>query len=344
MTLPTRRLARAPRLPALTTLGFGAAPIGNMNRALTEAEAEAALSAAWSAGIRYFDTAPLYGHGLSEIRLGRLLRGQPRAAFVVSSKVGRVLEPCPPGMQDAGIYVDVPPVRVRFDYTYEGVMRAFEGSLQRLGLDRIDILYVHDVDAHTHGSEAAAEARIRELLDRGGWRALDELRRTGAVGAIGAGVNACRPCEILLEAADPDVFLLAGRFTLLDRSAAAELLPACQARGVGVVVGGPYNSGVLATGAVPGARFDYAPAPPEILARVRALEAICREFGVRLADAALQFPLRHAAVISVIPGGQTADEVSRNSKGFEAPLPAALWSALEQQDAARAAPAQPAKT
>jgi len=320
----------------MSALGFGAAPIGNMHRALSEAEARETIEAAWDAGIRYFDTAPLYGHGLSEQRVGAALRGRPRDAFVISTKVGRVLDPCAQGEQDAGIYVNVPAVRARFDYSYDGVMRAFEASLSRLGLDRVDILYIHDVDAHTHGSEAAAERRIGELLELGGWRALDELRSAGAIRAIGAGVNACHPCERLLELADPDVFLLAGRYTLLDRSAAARLLPACQARGVGIVVGGPYNSGVLATGAVPGARYDYAPASETVLARVRALEAVCREQGVALADAALQFPMSHPAVVSVIPGGQTADEVRRNAAGFLSPVPADLWAALDR------AAAQPA--
>lgn len=321
----------------ISALGFGAAPIGNMHRALPEAEAVATIDAAWDAGIRYFDTAPLYGHGLSEQRVGAALQGRPRDAFVVSTKVGRVLEPCAQGEQDAGIYVDVPAVRARFDYSYDGVMRAFEGSLSRLGLDRVDIVYVHDVDAHTHGSEAAAERRIGDLMEQGGWRALDDLRSAGAIRAIGAGVNACHPCERLLEVADPDVFLLAGRYTLLDRGAAARLLPACQARGVGIVVGGPYNSGVLATGAVPGARFDYAPASEAVLARVRALEAVCRARGVALADAALQFPISHPAVVSVIPGGQTPDEVRRNAAGFRSPMPTDLWPTLER------AVAQPAK-
>ncbi|MDZ4375729.1 MAG: aldo/keto reductase, partial [Phenylobacterium sp.] len=269
---------------------------------------------------------------------GAALRGRARETFVLSTKVGRRLDPCAPGEQAAGIYVDVPPVRARFDYTHDGVMRSFEESRARLGLDRIDILYVHDVDAQTHGSEDSADARLRELLDQGGWRALDTLRRSGDVRAIGAGVNACRPCERLLEWADPDLFLLAGRYTLLDRSAQTRLLPACEARGVGVVIGGPYNSGVLATGAVPGARYDYAPASDEILQQVRSLEAVCREHGVRLADAALQFPTTHPAVVSVIPGGQTADEVKRNAAGFKAPLPPALWPALDA-----VLPRQPAK-
>lgn len=337
MSLATRRLRlRHGGDLAISALGFGAAPIGNMHRALAEAEAGETIEAAWDTGIRYFDTAPLYGHGLSEQRVGAALRSRSRDSFVISTKVGRVLEPCASGEQDAGIYVDVPAVRARFDYSYDGVMRAFEGSLSRLGMDRIDILYVHDVDAHTHGSDAAAELRIRELLDLGGWRALDELRASGAVGAIGAGVNACHPCERLLELADPDVFLLAGRYTLLDRSAAARLLPACEARGVGIVIGGPYNSGVLATGAVAGARYDYAPATEAVLDRVRVLEAVCRDRGVNLADAALQFPLSHPAVVSVIPGGQTADEVRRNLAGFRNPLPAGLWPALDR------AAAQPA--
>lgn len=322
----------------LSALGFGAAPIGNMHRALSEAEARQTIDTAWREGVRYFDTAPLYGHGLSERRIGAALRDRPRSDFAVSTKVGRLLDPCAPGEQEAGIYVDVPPVRARFDYSYDGVMASFEASLDRLGLGHIDIVYVHDVDAHTHGSETAADDRIRELIDEGGWRALDDLRRSGAIRAIGAGVNACRPCERLLELADPDIFLLAGRFTLLDRSAAQRLLPACAARGVGVVIGGPYNSGVLATGAIPGALYDYAPASAAVLARVRALEEACQRAGVKLADAALQFPISHPAVVSVIPGGQTAQEVRRNAAGFRARLPEGLWETLDA-----AATPQPAK-
>jgi D-threo-aldose 1-dehydrogenase len=327
---PPRTLTtRAGRALTFSAFGFGAAPIGNMNRVLSEAEAEATVRAAWTAGLRYFDTAPLYGHGLSEQRVGAVLKGEPRDVFLLSTKVGRLLEPCAPGEEDSGIYQGVPPVKVAYDYSYDGVMRSHEASLRRLGLDRVDILYVHDIDAMTHGSRGGAEARTRELIDQGGWRALDELRAAGDVAAIGAGVNEWEPCARLLELADPDIFLLAGRYTLLEQEALETLLPACAARGVGVVVGGPFNSGVLATGPVPGAIYNYAPAPEAILRRTAEIEAVCARHGVRLAQAALAFPLGHPSVVSVIPGGQTPDQVAQNLALLNAPIPDRLWADLK---------------
>jgi D-threo-aldose 1-dehydrogenase len=208
-------------------------------------------------------------------------------------------------------------------------MRSHKASLARLGLDRVDILYVHDIDAMTHGSRDAAEARTRELIDQGGWRALDELRAAGDVAAIGAGVNEWEPCARMIELADPDIFLLAGRYTLLEQEALATLLPACVARGIGVVVGGPYNSGILATGPIAGAIYNYAPAPEPILRLTGAIEAVCARHGTPLAQAALQFPLGHPAVVSVIPGGQTPDQVVQNLALLNAPIPDTLWRDLK---------------
>ena len=263
-SLPTRTLTtQAGRTLDFSALGFGAAPLGNMNRVLSEVEARATVRQAWSLGLRYFDTAPLYGHGLSEQRVGAALRDEARDSFLLSTKVGRLLEPCAPGEEDSGIYRGVPPFRIAYDYSYDGVMRSHAESLARLGLDRIDILYVHDIDTMTHGSAAAAEARTRELIDQGGWRALDELRAAGDVAAIGAGVNEWQPCVRLMQLADPDIFLLAGRYTLLEQEALASLMPACLSRGIGVVVGGPFNSGILATGADrQGALYNYARGTP----------------------------------------------------------------------------------
>jgi D-threo-aldose 1-dehydrogenase len=328
-SLPTRTLTtKAGRRLSFSALGFGGAPIGNMNRVLSEAEAQATVRQAWALGARYFDTAPLYGHGLSERRVGVALGGEARETYLLSTKVGRLLETCAPGDEDSGIYLGVPPLKVVYDYSHDGVMRSYEASLERLGADRVDILYVHDIDIMTHGSAEAAEARTRELIDRGGWRALDDLRAAGDVAAIGAGVNEWEPCARLIELADPDIFLLAGRYTLLEQEALAALLPACIARGIGVVVGGPFNSGVLATGAVPGAIYNYARAPEPILRRTAAIEAVCAAHGVRLAQAALQFPLGHPAVVSVIPGGQTADQVAQNLGLLNAPIPDTLWRDL----------------
>lgn len=310
-----------------TALGLGTAPLGNMHAPLSESDAHLAVDKAWNMGIRHFDTAPLYGHGLSESRLGSALRGRERSEFVISTKVGRRLEPCSAGEQASGIYVDTPLARVRFDYTYDGVMFAFEDSLRRLGLDRVDILYVHDIEAATHGEDL--DMRARELLDLGGWRALSDLRASGAVSAIGAGVNSCAPCEWLLDHADPEIFLLAGRYTLLDTSAAARLLPRCVERGVGVVLGGPFNSGVLATGPRAGAFYDYAPATDDVLARTAALSEVCERHGTPLAKAALHFPLRHPAVVSVLAGARTAGEAQRNIEAMATPCPPALWMELQ---------------
>ena len=308
-------------------LGLGTAPLGNMHRALSEDEGQATLQAAWDAGIRYFDTAPLYGHGIAETRLGRALSGKPRRDYLVSTKVGRLLEPCAAGEANSGIYKATPPVRVRFDYSYDGVMRAYESSLARLGVESVDILFVHDVDVRTHGGKEQCEARIRELLDEGGWRALDMLRRNGDVTAIGAGVNEWQPCARLLEDADPDLFLLAGRYTLLDQEPLDTLFPQCLARGVGIVAGGPFNSGVLAGQAY----FDYEAVPADIAARVDRLSELCRSCQVALPQAALQFVLAHPSVTCVIPGAQSGGEVIENVTLARKVTPAQLWDRLKDQ-------------
>lgn len=311
---------------AFTMLGFGGAPLGNMHRILTDDETIGTVTAAWDAGLRYFDTAPLYGHGLSEQRIGRALAGRPRGEFLISTKVGRCLQPCAPGDEGGGIYMGVPPLKVVFDYTRDGVLRSFEASLSRLGLDRVDILYVHDLERRTHGSEAAYEARWRELTESGGWRALDELRSAGDVAAIGLGVNETAACERFMAALDPDLFLLAGRYTLLEQAPLTGLMRSCVDRGVGVAIGGPFNSGVLAR---QGGSYDYADPPPEVLARVERLAAVCARFDTPLAAAALQFAAAHPAVVSVIPGAQAASEVEANVGLMDVAIPPALWAALK---------------
>jgi D-threo-aldose 1-dehydrogenase len=309
-----------------------------MHRILAEDEAHATATAAWDAGLRYFDTAPLYGHGLSERRIGRVLAGRPRDDVLVSTKVGRRLEPCAPGQEHAGIYRGVPPLEVVFDYSRDGVLRSLEASLARLGLERVDILYVHDLERRTHGSDAAYEARWRELADGGGWRALDELRAAGTVAAIGLGVNETAACERVLAELDPDLFLLAGRYTLLEQAPLAGLLPACERRGVGIVIGGPFNSGVLAR---QGGSYDYAAAPGAVLARVERLAAACGRFDVPLAAAALQFAVAHPAVVSVIPGAQSAAEVEANVGLMDVAIPPALWAALKDEGLVDAAAPTP---
>lgn len=314
-----------------TALGFGTAPLGNLYRALSEADAQATLAAAWDAGMRLYDTAPLYGLGLSETRLNPFLRGKPREAYVLSTKVGRRLEVCAPERRSGiGKFFDTPSRREVFDYSHDGVMRSVEASLERLGADRIDILLAHDVDVFTHGSRAESDRRIGQLM-ASGYNALRRLRDDGTIKAIGAGVNEWQVCQTLAERGDFDLFLLAGRYTLLEQEALTSFLPLCTARGIGILLGGPYNSGILATGPKPGAFYNYDPAPAAILERVARIEAVCRAHGVPLIAAALQFPLHHPAVVSVIPGGQAPAEVEANAKVLGIPIPDGLWAALKAE-------------
>jgi D-threo-aldose 1-dehydrogenase len=322
-----RFVTRAGKTLDFTALGFGSAPLGNYLRALSEEECDRTLSVAWDSGVRYFDTAPLYGLGLSEMRVGRLLAERPRKDFILSTKVGRLLLPCEKDEVNGIFFVETPQVRFVYDYSYDGVMRSYEESLERLGLDRVEILYVHDVCALVHGGREASEARIRELVDTGGWRALAELRDSGDVLAIGAGVNEWEPCARLLELVDPDLFLLAGRYTLLEQAPLDTLFPECAKRGVGIVVGGPYNSGILAGGTT----WNYAAAPADVVARADALKAVCRAHGVALPAAALQFVLAHPVVAAVIPGGQTDKETAQNAAVLAERIPPAFWRELKEK-------------
>lgn len=314
-----------------TELGMGTAPLGNLYRAISEDAAQAVLERAWDAGVRYYDTAPLYGFGLSETRLNHFLRGKRRDDYLLSTKIGRLLAATTPEKRDGiGKWFDVPSRREIYDYGYDGVMRSLEASLERLGIDRVDILFAHDLDVFNHKSRAALEARLEELM-AGGYRALRKLRDEGVIRAFGAGVNEWQPCQWLAERGDFDIFLLAGRYTLLEQEALESFLPLAEARGIGVVIGGPYNSGILATGPRPGAFYNYDPAPPEIIEKVARIEAVCARHQVRLVDAAFQFPLRHPAVLSVIPGGQGVAEMESNLAAAAAELPAALWAELKAE-------------
>ena len=311
----------------LGRLGFGGAPLGNLYAPIGEVEALATVETAWNSGLRHFDTAPHYGHGLSEHRFGQVLRGKPRDEFVLSTKVGRLLSPASDAPSTQHGFVGTLPFVQRFDYSHDGVMRSFEDSLQRLGLARIDIVYIHDIDRYTQNE--AQPQRFREAME-GAYRALERLRAAGAVRAIGLGVNNWEVCRDALKNGDFDGFLLAGRYTLLDQSALPELLPLCVERGAGIVIGGPYNSGILATGPVPGARYNYAPAAPEILSKAGRLEEQCRRFGVSLRAAALQFPFGHKAVLAVIPGARSPEEVKENIALMSTPIPAEFWPSLRQ--------------
>ncbi|MGV8986926.1 MAG: aldo/keto reductase [Cypionkella sp.] len=317
-----------------TELGFGTAPIGGLYRTVSGDEAHATMARAWALGVRYFDTAPLYGLGQAETRLNRAMQG--KSGFVVSSKVGRLLRPTHKGEVRDGIgkWFDVPNRKEIFDYSYDGVMRSVEFTLERTGLDRIDILYAHDLDIFTHGSAEAMQARLDEFIN-GGYNALRALRDQGVIRAFGAGINEWQPAQWLIERGDFDIFLLAGRYTLLEQEALQSFLPLCLQRGIGVVIGGPYNSGVLATGARPGAFYNYDPAPQWVLDKVARIEAICASYSVRLVDAAFQFPLLHPAILSVIPGAQNVAEVEANARAASAVLPPALWAHLKAEGLVR---------
>lgn len=319
----------------VTQIGFGAAPLGNLYEAFSDDQARDCVRAAWDAGIRFFDTAPLYGFGLSEHRVGEALRWEARGDFVLSTKVGRVLHPADPATLDTGLFARTLPFRPEFDYGYDGVMRSVEDSLQRLALERIDVLLIHDVDHWTHGDAAVVDQLFAEVM-AGGYRAMVELRDQGVIKAIGAGVNEWGMCQRFAEAGDFDCFLLAGRYTLLEQEPLDSFLPLCVERDIGVFMGGPYNTGILATGAVEGAYYNYAAAPPEILERVRGLEAVCRRHGVPLAAAALQFPFGHPAIASVIPGARTRAEVARTVETFAHAIPADLWAEMKAEGLIRA--------
>jgi D-threo-aldose 1-dehydrogenase len=314
---------------SFTELGFGGAPLGNLYRPMTEKDARATLDAAWTVGCRYYDTAPLYGLGLSETRMNGFFRAKPRNSFIVSTKIGRLLDLCTPEERSRqGAFFETPTRRERFDYSYDGVMRSLEFSLERLGLDHVDVLYAHDVDVYTHGTKEASDQRIRELME-GGYKALVKLRESGVIKAFGAGINEWQVAERLARAGDFDMFLLAGRYTLLEQDALDSFLPYCIEKKIGVAIGGPFNSGILAIGAKPGARYNYEPASKEILDRVARIEAICRSHHVKLADAALRFSLCHPAIVSTIPGAQKPGEVRRNAEMLAVKIPSALWRDLK---------------
>jgi D-threo-aldose 1-dehydrogenase len=324
--LAPRPLGRS-RLP-VSTLGFGGAPLGDLYAHLDEATAVATVEAAIAGGVTLFDTSPLYGHGLSEHRIGAALRRVPREGLVLSTKIGRVAEPFA-GRGDGSGYRGGLPHGLRFDYSYDGAMRSLEQSALRLGVDRIDIVLIHDVDVWTHGA-ALIEQRFAEAMN-GAYRALERLRASGAVRAIGVGVNEAEMCERFARTGDFDTMLLAGRYSLLEQPALASFMPLALEKGIGLMLGGVFNSGILATGPVPGARYNYNPAPPEILARVAAIEAVCTRHGVPLRRAALQFPLGHAAVASLVMGAVAPAEVADQIAELAQPIPAALWAELKAE-------------
>jgi D-threo-aldose 1-dehydrogenase len=316
---------------ALTQLGMGTAPLGDLWERIPEERAQASLAAAWQSGVRYFDTAPWYGNTLAEQRLGHFLRQQPRAEFALSTKVGRVYtRPQDPDRFDPGFWAGGLQFQLRFDYGYDGVMRSFEDSLHRLGLPRVDLLVIHDVDRGYHADDAGVE-RCFAQLDGGGIRALQELKAAGDIKGFGAGINEGPMLGRFLDRFELDFFLVAMPYTLLDQAPLDDALPRCVERGIGIVIGSPYASGILATGAIEGARYNYAPATPEILERTWKIQAVCERHGVPLPAAALQFPLGHPAVAAVIPGAVTPEEAVRNAATLRVEIPAELWAELKAE-------------
>ncbi len=329
----------------VSVLGFGGAGIGNLYRELSDADAAAAVRESFAAGVRYFDTAPFYGFGLSELRTGAALRGEQPArdnGLTISTKVGRRLVPA--GPHDPAIgregYFSPRPFAPVFDYSYESVMRSHAESLERIGVARVDILLCHDIGRMTHGAQHPV--RVREFLD-GGYRAMVELKRAGAVRAIGLGVNETEICVELLQSCELDCILLAGRYTLLEQPALAELLPLCERRGVSIICGGPFNSGILAAGSKKAAQshYNYAPPPADVLESVRRLEECCAEFGVPLQAAALQFPLGAACVSTVVAGCANGAESRNVAAMFQHPIPTAFWRALRARGLVEAKAALP---
>ena len=315
----------------VTELGFGGAPLGAVGDRIDDDDVAAIVDHARAGGIRYFDTAPLYGHGLSEKRLGGILRQWARDEFVLSTKVGRLLVPEAQGERYAGMR-DAEPVAIRYDYGFDAVRRSLEASLERLGLSRIDILLCHDIDVWTHGD---AQPGIFETASSGALRALRELREQGVVRAIGLGVNEWQVCSRVLDMMDVDCFLLAGRFTLLEQEPLDEFLPQCVERGVSIIVGGPYNSGILATDERRRATYDYKPAPEHLWQKAQQIRRLCESHGVDPRAAALRYPLKHRAVAAVIPGVWAVDEVTTNLELFGTAIPDALWRDLAAAGLAR---------
>lgn len=317
----------------VSDMGFGAAPIGNFLRPITEAESDAMVQRAWNAGMRYFDTAPYYGHGLSEARLGHSLRWKPRDAFLLSSKVGRVLRPARREDVDFKPWVNGLPFTCHYDYSYDGAMRSVEDSLQRLGLGHIDLLFIHDADVFTHGPELQ-KVYFKQAMN-GCYHALVRLREEGVVKAIGAGVNDLEVMLEFMQQGDFDALLVAGRYTLLEQDALDELLPLCERRNTAIVIGGGFNGGILATGAVPGAKWNYAPAPAHIMDKVKQIEIVCAQHSVSLPAAALQFLLAHPAVASHVPGTRNVAQMDQNIALVNEAIPPEFWKELKYKSLLR---------
>lgn len=313
-----------------TVLGFGGVAVGDFFEHMPQERALATIEAAWQSGVRFFDTSPYYGHGLSEHRFGHVLRDRLDDGLVISTKVGRTLRPEKLEKINRGVFLGGLNFAADFDYSYDGAIRSVEDSYQRLGMNRIDVVLLHDVDVGTHGSQEACNRRLNECME-GAYRALDELRSSGVIGAIGVGLNEVEPSVWFAKQGSFDCFLLAGRYTLLEQNGLDDLFPLVEEQQASIILGGPFNSGILATGTRPGAKYNYKPAPPDIMKRVDRIEAVCKRHGVPLAAAALQFPLGHPRVNSIIPGAASPEEVLQNAKLMSHPIPIALWQELKSE-------------
>ena len=316
---------------SVTEMGLGCAPLGDLFTFLSEEQAQETLKAAWDSGIRYFDTSPFYGHGKSEHRVGHFLRQQPRAEFMISTKVGRIFKAArDPENVEGKYFVGRLPFEFTYDYSYDGIMRSFEDSLQRLSLPSVDMLLIHDLDFWFHQTEARVSAYLAQLFTSG-WKALDELRSSGQIKAIGAGINEIGMIPRFLDLVDVDFFIVALIYTLLDQDVLDAEFALCQERGVGAVIGAVFASGILATGPVEGATYRYEAAPPEILNKVDRMQKVCAMHGVSLAAAALQFPLAHPIVASIIPGALAPEHVGTNVDLLRHPIPPNLWAELKAE-------------
>ena len=312
----------------VSAFGFGTAPVGNIFEEIDEKTSDEMFQVDWDSGVRFYDTAQMYGHGLSEYRTGYSLRWKNRSDFVLSSKVGRLLHPARKEDINYAPWTNAGRFEVEFNYSYDATMRSVDDSLQRMGLESIDILYIHDIDKFTRGDE---QPEVFETAMNGAWRALSKLRDERVVKAIGVGVNEWEVCQDALEQRDFDCFLLAGRYTLLEQEALDTFLPLCEQRNASVVVGGGFNSGILATGAKDGAKYNYSPAPETIKRRVQAIESVCKEFQVPLPAAALQFVVAHPAVPTFMAGTRTVKQLKQNIAWFSHPIPSEFWTALKSK-------------
>lgn len=331
--IETRKVGKSNAI--VSELGIGGAPFGDLFHQLSDEQVEDTLQAAWDAGVCYYDTAPYYGYGKSEHRVGHFLRKQSREEFVVSTKVGRVLTPArDPKNFVSEFWTGGLPFEVEVDYSYDGIMRSYEDSIQRLGLPSVDMLLIHDLDFWFHKTETRVSAYLKQLATSG-WRALDALRSSGAIKAVGAGINELGMMPRFMDMVDIDFFLVALPYTLLDQEVLNEEFPQCAERNVGAVIGAVFASGILATGPVEGAYYAYAPATEEILEKTRRIEAVCKRHDTPLAAAALQFPLAHPIVASIIPGALEVGHLNSNKKMYEHPIPADLWSELKSEQLIR---------